>query len=293
VKELQQGKTGVVKEVSDLKSLWPYEAEKLTLECYVRYGWRALRVRRAPRSRALKPVTKQKRWVAYFIFAPDGALQPYHDYTLLKLSEQDAKILIVMACRSRKDIPPDLQKRCDALYWKGLGGYDFSAYTIALNAIAGKSPRADVLVMNDSIYGPFCDLTPFFTQAPWDLTGFTASNCAKIRHIQSYAFILKNVTPERMRDLKWAFPSKCAFNSAEGAVTCQELWLARVASRSMSVGSFWFGEEAVVQDPSLTRGVALLRAGFPFLKRSLHGKHDYLHLASAAIEQLKRLGHPL
>ena len=296
---MKPGTTGVVTDVPGLVSLWPYQPGKLPLSCYIKYGWQALGARRAPPFCTIKPVTRQKRWLVYFIYAPDGVLQSYHDYTLSRLAKQDINVLVVQASRKRNDISPEIQQRCDALFWKALGGYDFSAYAIALDALATHSPGADVLVMNDSIYGPFCDLTPFYKIARWDLTGFTASNGGSQKHIQSYAFILKDVTPKRMHDLEWIFSPNFVFNSAEGAVACQELWLARVASRSMSVGSFWYGieatagEKAMTQDPSLSKGIELLKAGFPFLKRSLHGKHDYLHLADAAIEQLQRLGHPL
>lgn len=281
------------RDVADLEGNWTYRAEPLSLATYGRYLRWMLEIRSAPRSIAITPVTRRRRWLVYFVFAPDGRLQPYHEFTLARLREQDTSVLVVFASPSRHLIPPDLPNQCEALYWKALSGYDFSAYTIALAAVAKDSPGADVLVFNDSVYGPFSDLNPFLSRASWDLTGFTASNLADQAHIQSYAFILKNVTPARLKSLRSIFRPYSAFNRGQGVIYCQELWLARVASRSMSVGSFWYGEHTIVSDPSLTKGVELLHAGFPFLKRSLHGKHSWIRQGDAAIEQLERLGHPL
>jgi len=293
MKESQVQTQDPVRRVEDLQSNWTYRAEPMPLRNYARYCWRMLGVRPAPTSLAIKPVTKQERWIAYFMFAPDGRLQPYHEFTLARLREQNTSVLVVVASHSKEEIPPDLQNQCDALYWKALSGYDFSAYTVALTAVARHSPGADVLVFNDSVYGPFSDLDAFLSRAPWDLTGFTAGNVSRQTHIQSYAFILKNVTPARLESLRSIFRPSSAFNSANGAISCQELWLARVASRSMSVGSFWYGEAKTVIDPSLSRGVELLQVGFPFLKRSLQSKHTWFQQADAAVEQLQRLGHPL
>jgi len=245
--------------------------------------------RPAPPFKVLKPVTQRHRWLVYFIFAPAGKLEPYHHFSLRKLRQHDAGLLVIFAGKVPGEIPAAIADVADACYWKGLNGYDFSAYSIALNAIATHSPGADVLVMNDSVFGPLVDLTPFLDDAPWNLTGFTATNVSGQKHIQSYAFILKDVTADRLHALRWIFPERFAFNSAVGAVSCQELWFARVASRSMLVGSYWYGEDAVSHDPSLTRAVALVEAGFPFLKRSLLGKHKKFQPAGEVEQLLKRL----
>jgi hypothetical protein len=256
---------------------WAYKPEPLALSCYTRYWRRATAARRAPLHCVVKPVTLQPRWIIYFIYAPTGRLETHHHFTLRRLKAHGIPLLVVFASPSPADMPPILEIHADAIYWKALSGYDFSAYSIALRGIARQSPGSRVLVMNDSVFGPFADLTPSIDAAPWDLTGFTATDVSKQRHIQSYAFVLKNVTEDRLDDLRWVFPSQLAFSTAYGAISCQELWFARVASRSMSVGSFWWGEAAKVHDPSLTKAVELIDVGFPFLKRSLLTRQSRFH----------------
>lgn len=279
-------------EVAGLESHWTYEPEPLPISQYLRYGWHALGARAAPKFTEVVAVTPRPRWFVYFAFAPDGTLEPHHVFSLTRLRAEGVPTLVVFASRVPAAVPDVLSAQCDALIWKPLGGFDFSAYRIALAAIALRSPGAEVLVMNDSVYGPFRDLTPYFS-SPWDLTGFTASNGGGQRHIQSYAFVLKDVTEARLARLRPVFRKSTAFNSARGAICCQELWLARAAARSMSVGALWYGERPEVVDPSLSKAIPLVDAGFPFLKRSLCGKHRAFQQDVAVRERLAHFGHPL
>jgi hypothetical protein len=68
------------------------------------------------------------------------------------------------------------------------------------------------------------------------------------------------------------FPLAYAYDDLLSVTLCFETRLARVASQSMSVGCLWLGPDDG-EDPSLSHALALLDQGFPFLKRSLLGKH--------------------
>jgi hypothetical protein len=181
---------------------------------------------------------------------------------------------------------------CDALIWKALPGYDFSAYTVALQQISRRSSGADVFVLNDSVFGPFSDFRPLVEKSPWALVGFTASNQIT-NHIQSYAFFLRNVTRFRMACLSPVFIPFASFSEPSAVIYLQETRLARVAARSMKVGAFWFGHTKDVIDPTLVRPLELLDGGFPFLKQSLLGKHKSFINQELVLAQLKNLGHPI
>lgn len=281
----------VLSDVSGLEPMWRYEAEPLSIYCYWRYAKNFVRACAAPSFREIKAVSARRRWLVYFIFSPDGRMRPFHRDTLRRLQAHAAGLLVVFAAPEPAQIPDEVIRVSDACFWKDLRGYDFSAYAIALRMIADCSPGADVLVMNDSVFGPLSDLTPFLDGAPWDLTGFTASEGSGQRHIQSYAFILRNVTPGRLHNLRWIFSPRFAFNTAFGAISCQELWMARAAARTMSVGSFWFGSSAHCDDPSLACAVKLVNAGHPFLKRSLVGKHRRFQNEGDVDRLIARLGY--
>lgn len=236
------------------------------------------------------PELQHRAWVLYFVFAPDGVLTDSHRYTLQRLQESGWGLLVVCAAPMAERVPVELRE-ADALCWKALSGYDFSAYAIGLHLLAERAPGSTVFVLNDSVFGPLVDLGPFFEAARWDLTGFTASS-ANGNHLQSYAFIMKDVTPSRLATVHRILPTDHAFDTADDAIICQELCLARHAARFMSVGAFVHADQSTVVDAMLQRPLELLDAGFPFVKKSLVGKFAVLNYREAVRERLAAAGHP-
>ncbi len=199
--------------------------------------------------------------------------------------------MVVCAAPSADRVPAELSRYADALYWKDLPGYDFSAYALALHEIASKCPDASALVLNDSVLGPFYDLGTFLRHRRWQLGGFTASSLVE-NHIQSYGFVLHGITTTLMQSLASVFPADRAYSSSGDVILCQEVWLAQQASRSISVGARWFSEAPQIADATLVCPFSLLEDGFPFLKRSLIGKHSTFQDPAEVRAVLERLGHP-
>jgi lipopolysaccharide biosynthesis protein len=245
-----------------------------------------------PAWKAIVPLNAQPAWTVYFLFSPDGVFTPTHRFALERLRDAGHRLMVVCAAPSAAAIPAEVAAFADALYWKALSGYDFSAYSAALREISHKSPHADVLVINDSVYGPFTDVRSVLAHAPWELTGFTATSQVE-NHIQSYAFVLKDVTPARMRSLATVMFPWRALSHPHDVIQVQETRFARVAARSLRVGAYWFAEKEQVLDPTLFRPIELIAAGFPFLKRSLTGKHQTLQDVEQIRELLFSLGHPV
>lgn len=249
-------------------------------------------LRPAPLNQALRPIEARARWNGYFLYLPDGLLSEAQRFTLARLRAMHGGLFAVCAAPEPAMVPHELRDVCDAIYWKGMTGYDFSAYSVAVREVSSRSPGADLFLMNDSVLGPFDDLDAVLRDAPWRLTGFTAWSAFE-HHVQSYALFLRNVRPALVSGLRSVLLRRTAFNHFQHVVNWQESRLARVASRSMDVGALWFEPRFEAGDPSLTRAVPLLDAGFPFLKRSLAGG-KLAHRADQA--QLRRLleerGHP-
>jgi lipopolysaccharide biosynthesis protein len=249
------------------------------------------RLRLAPRFAAIKPLVRHPRWTLYFVFSPDGALRPGHLFTIERLRALDRKLMVICAAPSPDSIPEALARHADALYWKGLSGFDFSAYTIGLRAIAKASEHADVLVLNDSVYGPFHDLKLLIARARWDLTGFTAS--AEIEnHIQSYAFHLRDVDRRRLGSMCSVFVPRLAFNKRADVIFGQETRMARVAAKTMSVGALWFAQGVGLLNPTMVAPFELLSDGFPFVKRTLLGPDAGPELRVRVRSWLAERGHP-
>lgn len=249
----------------------------------------------APPSKVLKAATAAPRWILYFVYLPDGKLTPAHRFTLDRLKAEAMKLLIVCAAPRLEDVPAELGDIADALIWKGMAGFDFSAFAVGLGHLAKASPGSDIFVMNDSVLGPLAPLGRFMDEARFDLTGITGSRNDE-NHVQSYAFILRGVTRSRLWQLRSIFPPGLAFNDFAEVVRTQETRMARVAAKRMSVGAFWFAARHPENpDPTLFTAGVLLDQGFPFVKKSALAKFRHVvgeAVASDLDNRLSVFGHP-
>ena len=222
----------------------------------------------------------------------DGEMTAAHRYTLDRLAAEPGRLLVVCAAATSDAVPAEIAERCDALIWKALPGFDFSAYGIALRHLAAVSPGCDAFVMNDSVLGPFASPAAALADAPWDLAGFTGSWLFE-NHIQSYAFQLREVTPGRVAALAPVLSRRTAFNRYMDVVICQETRLARVAARTMRVGARFFVADRVAHNPSLHHAAMLARAGVPFIKRSLLTHYAAFQDRTEIAAIVAGHGHPL
>lgn len=289
---LQLSDEGLLKPVRALANDWTFVPSRAGLDLRTkRFYLPLLHSRKRPRQVTIEAVTPRPTWLVYFVFCPNDRIGSHHLFTLSRLRDSGLPIMIVCACSDPARVPAELTAFADALYWKGLHGYDFSAYTLALEAISAGSPGATAFVLNDSMFGPFYDLRPFLEQARWELTGFTASALNE-NHVQSYAFIMQGITPSRVERLRDVFYRNKAYNDVDAVIWCQETRMARVAHRSMTVGAFFYNDCAAMLDPCLETPFDMVDAGFPFMKRSLLGKMRQFQDPERVRHYLSRFRHP-
>jgi len=256
--------------------------------------WWVRRLREpGPAWKALVPAAPRQRWLVYFIYLTDGQLTAGQRFTLDRLSLEDAGLMVICACPENHPVLEELKPLCHALYWKAEKGWDFSAYAVALTELARLSTGADVLVMNDSVYGPFKPLVPFMDAAPWRFTGFTG-NSLEENHVQSYAFVVKAIDVALVEALAPVMSTAWSYNAAMPVILLQETRLARVAAPHFGIGAFWYGNNPGKPDLCLFYPKELIEAGFPFLKRSLVGKFATKFVPPGEMKALLgSLGHPL
>ncbi len=144
-----------------------------------------------------------------------------------------------------------------------------------------------MLVLNDSVFGPFVPLDSLWDRMRWDLTGFTASGQVQ-NHIQSYAFHFRDWNADKLHALRDIFPEHTAYDDYRGAVYGQETRFATVAARAMSVGALWYADHVRCNDPTVFAALPMVEAGFPFLKRSLLSKNAHLVDGAAIAAALAR-----
>lgn len=246
----------------------------------------------APAHELIVPPRGDGPWIVYFAYLPHGQLDLAHRFALDRLRTLGRRLLVVCGAPTPAAVPAELAAAADALLWKSLPGFDFSAYSLGLRALAKHCPGTDALVLNDSTFGPFVDLRLWLDRVRWDLTGFTATSSGE-NHVQSYAFHLRDITPTRLKMLSSVLPEKHAFERYWSVVFWQETRFARIASRSMSVGSLLYADNPEVPDPTLQFALPLAAAGFPFLKRSLLGKLSHLAPREETLATLAAAGYPV
>ena len=245
-----------------------------------------------PRHEIVKRPSAREHWVVLFIYAPTGRLDASQLFMLNRLKDLSLPLFVVATTPDPQVMPFEVLDASDALIWKGQPGYDFSAYALALRQLASDSPRSNVVVMNDSVCGPFSDFRPLLHSPPWDLTGFTASGLVE-NHLQSYALIFRSWDEAGFSALRGVLnPDRC-FNAFDAVVVNQEMRLATLAASRGSVGALWYGDGRKIDDPTLRLPRELMDAGLPFLKKSLLGKNRMFNQESTCLAILEREGHPL
>lgn len=292
---------------------WTYQPSepsalvRLVRLCSQAKGWKP-----PPAWKAIRPIVPARRWNMLFLYLPDGRLTAGQHDTLARLRDLRGRSAVVFASESPSNVP-DVLNETAALYWKGLSGFDFSAYAIILQEVARQSPGADLYLQNDSVLGPFGDIDELIEAAPWRLTGFLGSSSME-NHLQSYALVFRHVDLELVGALEPVLSTKRALDSWGDVVCRQETRLARTAWRSgSSVGALWFAPRAheiekpllaaaaaklglaastedIVADPSLCNAADLLEEGFPFLKRSLFGRNQRFQQGTSLETLLDRQG---
>ena len=150
-------------------------------------------------------------------------------------------------------------------------GYDFGSWASALAAFPGVSGASRVLLVNDSLIGPFGPLNELledFEVAPGFVWGALAANYPD-PHLQSFLVGYKEqvlrATPLR------SFWSEVRVESGKNKVIRYgELGLSAVLRDSgLGWGAAITPPRDFEQNPALHAPLSLLRQGFPFLKRGV------------------------
>ena len=142
--------------------------------------------------RGADPASGSNHHAVYVHFNPEGVV---HDYVVEQLQQLVASgFRITFASNAPRLHEPSIElirPLCKQVIWRRNRGYDFGAYKDGIAAIGDLSACDRLLLMNDSVYGPFRSLTEVFASADpnkTDVWGITDSSDGHY-HIQTY-FIL-------------------------------------------------------------------------------------------------------
>ena len=204
-----------------------------------------------------------------------------------QLVRADFDVLVVSTCEAPEALqwPAGMPPRL-AVMRRSNAGYDFGSWAVALARFPQIVTAAQVLLVNDSMLGPFRDIGQLLQEAELcgaDVCGLTDS--AAVRdHLQSYFLWFHRgvLDSDALRDF-WSDirvqPSK------EVVVRQYEIGLSLLLARHGYSTHALYPYAGVVprgQDPTVHGWRALLEAGFPFLKRIVLRHPDAPQRAQAA-----------
>jgi tetratricopeptide (TPR) repeat protein len=139
-------------------------------------------------------VAKSRRLAVYAIYVPDGRLKSYHRAMLASLRDANyVTILVNSAMAGAAALASDALGLAQAVVIRSGQGRDFASWMIALAHFAPALDHPDhILLLNDSLIGPFGDLGSVLASLeddPADFKGLTDS-LEREYHLQSSLLML-------------------------------------------------------------------------------------------------------
>lgn len=143
------------------------------------------------------PITEKlsNRLVLFSTFSTDGKIKESLIFYLSKLKELNSDIVIIDT--SHQSIPSELEKILPFLrhyIWRQNLGYDFGSWKIGISEIPDWKSYNQILLTNDSIFGPIHPLKPIFEKfdsPDIDIWGLTDSYELSY-HLMSYFLVFQN-----------------------------------------------------------------------------------------------------
>jgi hypothetical protein len=157
-------------------------------------------------------------------------------------------------------------------------GYDFGSWATALDRYPAVAGADEVLLMNDSLVGPFTPFDPIlarFHESGADIWGLTDTTQFE-HHIQSYCLGFKHQVL-REAPLAAFWRGICVEPSRDDVIDRYEIGLGRLLHReSYSLNPVFHYERVVGEgrNPTIHGWRRLLAMGFPFVKRELLRKPE-------------------
>lgn len=207
-------------------------------------------------------------------FAPDKTVTRSLITLVTELELNGYTVIIVRASDDHEPLAwPERSGSSPVIVRKSNIGYDFGSWAVGLALFPTVRKKSYVLLVNDSLVGPFASLAPLiesFETSTSDV--WAATNTSQFfDHVQSFFVgyrrgILNNPSLRQ-------FWSSLKVETDKGLIIQRyELGLSRLLFAEGLTTSACFESERLVsatENPTMRGWRSLLRAGFPFVKREL------------------------
>jgi O-antigen biosynthesis protein len=127
-------------------------------------------------------------------YDPDNRIDPHVQNYIRTIKDAGFDVILVSSTLTLDEESMSVAgELCSGILLRENRGYDFSGWALALDLLPGLIDADQLLITNDSVYGPLTPLAPIFEamdQSSCDFWGMTDSNEVQ-PHIQSYFLAFK------------------------------------------------------------------------------------------------------
>jgi lipopolysaccharide biosynthesis protein len=207
-----------------------------------------------------------------------------HDYPVVLISAADGPDPL--------EWPGDVPESVTVLRRSNVG-YDFGSWAVALDRYPAIAAADQVLLVNDSLAGPFAPidhLFRMFDETGADVWGITDSSQLGTHHLQSYCMGFKHGCLEEPPLVKF-WHDICIEATRDDIIHRYEIGLSRLLHREHFSVDAAFRHSQVVRggdNPTIHGWRQLLDLGLPFVKRQLLRQPELTLDGSTVRAELKR-----
>ena len=223
-----------------------------------------------------------------------ATVAPYVRFYAQALKQLGYNVVLATGCTPK--LSDDDRSVFAAIVSRQSKGYDFTSWRAAFEGMPSLYMAAEIILTNDSIFGPVGPLSPLLDSmkdVPCDFWGIIESDAVST-HLQSYFIVLKDK----------AINSTAFKEFVEHIGFCSEKWIAMGYEQEFSKWLVMHGLRAGARfsaslfkptslNPSHYAWNSLLQSGyFPFLKRELLFENPYAVPTASAKKLLEERNYP-
>lgn len=211
-----------------------------------------------------------RRVCVFVSYSPTPAIRSHVRFHIEALLAEGFAVVLVLNVDNARGAPTPKFDALAGLVYRANVGFDFGAWADAFRLFPSLWSADSVLLVNDSIFGPFGDFHAVIERAyalPADIVGMTESY-QFTHHIQSY-FTLLRAPALRNDGVRRTWQSMENLRTKDEVIMRHELEMrARYAAAGLACTVLFEVERSYPRNATLARWAELAALGMPYIKVS-------------------------
>jgi lipopolysaccharide biosynthesis protein len=225
---------------------------------------------------------RDRRVCVFVSFSPTPVVRPHVRFHIEALLAEHFVVVLVLNVDDADASAPSKFDALAGLVVRANAGFDFGAWADAFRMFPALWSAQSVLLVNDSVFGPFGDFHALIERAhslPADVVGMTESY-QHTHHIQSYFTLLRGPAL-RNESVRRVWQSIVNLRTKDDVIRHHELEMrARYMAAGLTCTTLFEVERLYPHNPLFDKWAELAAAGMPYIKvAQLKALRYPLHLA--------------